>query len=106
MTASQTFLVSQAAGALQVNGALTFGKSNLTLTVDGPGSTTLAGGISQAGGTTGGSLLKQGTGTLTLSSTNTYTGNTTVNAGTRAPAPCPAAAAPASRARTRSAAAA
>jgi len=69
------------------------------LTVGGNNqSTTFSGVISDCGGggggvcgaqtfnlglaTTGGSLVKTGTGTLTLSGANTYTGATNVNAGT------------------------
>ena len=87
LTASQTFLVSSAAGTLNVNAALTFnGAANATttLTVDGPGATNLAGAIGQASSTQVGSLVKTGSGTLTLSGVNTYTGNTTVSTGTLA----------------------
>lgn len=64
-----------------------------TITVGGNNqSTTVGGVISDCGptgtacfgnlfGTTGGALVKTGTGTLTLTGNNTYTGTTTVNAG-------------------------
>ena len=55
---------------------LTTGLNNLSTEVSG----VIADG--GAGGGTGGSLVKVGTGTLTLSGVNTYTGPTTVNAGT------------------------
>jgi fibronectin-binding autotransporter adhesin len=57
-----------------------------TLTVGTADSTDFAGTIADGGigGGTGGSLVKQGSGTLTLSGSNTYTGLTTINAGTLA----------------------
>lgn len=57
---------------------LTVGSNNLSTTVSG----VIADG--GAGGGTGGSLVKTGTGTLTLSGINTYTGATEVNGGTLA----------------------
>ena len=44
-------------------------------------STTVAGAISDGGGT-GGALTKVGTGTLTVTGINTYTGASTINGGT------------------------
>lgn len=84
LTASQTFLVSNANGTLQVSAPLSFNQSNtaLTLTIDGAGTTNLAGGINEASGT--GGLTKLGGGTLTLTGNNTYQGTTNVNGGTLA----------------------
>lgn len=56
--------------------SLTIGGNNLSTTVSG----VIADG--GAGGGTGGTLIKNGTGTLTLTAANTYTGGTTVNTGT------------------------
>ena len=56
----------------------TVGGATRTLTVTGPGDTTVGGVI----GTTTGTLVKNGAGTLTLGAANTYTGVTTINAGT------------------------
>ena len=52
----------------------------VTLTVGGNNASTTFNGV--LAGTTGGALVKAGTGTLTLGGANSYTGNTTVNAGT------------------------
>ena len=67
-------------GALSgaANGRLRLGANSLT--VDQSVASVFAGSI----GSTGGGLVKQGSGTLTLSGTSTYTGGTTVNAGTLA----------------------
>ena len=50
------------------------------LTIDWKGTLTLNGVLSDA--TTGGALVKNGTGTLVLTNANTYSGGTTINAGT------------------------
>ncbi len=71
-----TILVSSANGVLNTNGNIDDG--NFTITVDGPGASSLTG-ILTAG--TGG-LTKMGLGTLTLGNvTNLYTGATTINNG-------------------------
>jgi autotransporter-associated beta strand protein len=51
-------------------------------TIGGSGDTTIAGAISESGGSQG--LIKAGAGTLTLAGANTYTGSTSVNQGTLA----------------------
>ncbi len=48
-----------------------------TITINGPGNTTVSGAID----TTSGSLTKSGNGTLTLNGTNTFTGGLTINGG-------------------------
>lgn len=53
--------------------------TNKALTVGGNNTTTTYGGVISG---SGGSLIKEGSGTLTLTGVSTYTGGTTVNAGT------------------------
>jgi autotransporter-associated beta strand protein len=65
--------------ALTLSGAASL-TGNRTITVDNSADTTLAGVISESGGTR--SFTKAGTGTLILTASNTYNGATTVNAGT------------------------
>ena len=72
---------SQTVGSLSGAGAVFLGSA--TLTVGDATSTTFSGRIGD-GAFTGGSLVKQGTGTLTLSGANTYTGGTKVVGGTLA----------------------
>jgi fibronectin-binding autotransporter adhesin len=81
-----TFDISQSGnqtiGDLSGSGTVKLGARQLTAgTAD---STAFSGTIQDGGlgGGTGGSLVKQGTGTLTLTGANTYTGGTTINAGT------------------------
>ncbi|MBV9999305.1 MAG: autotransporter-associated beta strand repeat-containing protein [Verrucomicrobia bacterium] len=72
----------QTIGDLSGSGTVNLGGQQLT---EGTASNTNFSGTIQDGGLgggTGGSLVKQGTGTLTLTGANTYTGGTTVNAGT------------------------
>ncbi|MBR1216634.1 autotransporter domain-containing protein [Bradyrhizobium sp. U87765 SZCCT0131] len=64
-------------------GQLTVGGNNLSTTVSGA-ITDCAAGDGCLNVSSGGSLVKVGTGTLTLTGTNTYSGGTTVNAGTLA----------------------
>ncbi|WP_245283919.1 autotransporter outer membrane beta-barrel domain-containing protein [Bradyrhizobium sp. Cp5.3] len=67
-----------------INGGGTFDLGRNQLTVGGNNlDTTVSGVIADggAGGGTGGSLVKTGSGTMTLTGTNTYTGATTVNGG-------------------------
>jgi outer membrane autotransporter protein len=73
------------AGSIAGSGTFFLGDKNLT--VGSNNDSTIVSGViedSGAGGGTGGSLTKVGTGTLTLSGPNTYTGATTVEAGTLA----------------------
>ncbi len=68
-------------GANQV----TVGGNNLSTTVSGAISdcgVTFCAGLIYGWPVTGGSLVKEGTGTMTLTGANTYTGNTVVNGGT------------------------
>jgi hypothetical protein len=69
-------------GSLKGSGNVFLGSRNLTVGSNNI-STTFSGVIQDggAGGGTGGSLTKSGSGTLTLSGTNTYTGATSVTAG-------------------------
>jgi len=72
----------EGAGRFALGGnQLTVGSNNLSTTVSGVISDC---GASCAYPSTGGSLIKVGTGTLTLAGTNTYTGGTTINGGTLA----------------------
>lgn len=61
---------------------LTVGSNNLDTVLDGVIADCVVGGHVCLAGTTGGSLVKVGSGTLTLSGANTYSGATTVDAGT------------------------
>jgi autotransporter-associated beta strand protein len=97
-TAGQARLIANAGGSVDfslntgpnptagsIEGAGSYLLGSKTLTVGGNNlSTTVSGPISDggAGGGTGGSLVKVGTGTLTLAGTSSYTGSTTINAGT------------------------
>ncbi|MFO1096899.1 MAG: autotransporter domain-containing protein [Xanthobacteraceae bacterium] len=67
----------QTIGSLAGAGNVTLGAAALTTGGDNT-STTFSGGISG----TGGSLVKEGSGTLTLTGANNYTGGTTISAGT------------------------
>ena len=74
----------EGAGRFVLGGVqLTVGSNNLSTTVSGVISDC---GVSDgcSNPSTGGSLIKVGTGTLTLTGTNTYTGGTTINGGTLA----------------------
>ena len=65
-------------------GAGSFNLGSKQLTVGGNGLSTTVSGVIAGGGLfpgSGGSLVKEGSGTLTLTGNNTYTGGTTVNAG-------------------------
>ncbi|MBI5691738.1 MAG: autotransporter-associated beta strand repeat-containing protein [Verrucomicrobia bacterium] len=66
-------------GSLAGAGAIQLGSG--TLSTGANNSSTLVSGVVSG---SGGSLVKQGTGTMTLSGANTYTGTTTVSAGTLA----------------------
>jgi outer membrane autotransporter protein len=71
-----------AAGSIAGNGFLNLGSKNLT--VGGNNTSTTFSGVIQdggAGGGTGGSLTKVGTGTLVLSGNNIYTGSTNIYEG-------------------------
>ncbi|MFA5390368.1 MAG: autotransporter-associated beta strand repeat-containing protein [Candidatus Omnitrophota bacterium] len=72
---SQTWL-NNSANLFTVTGNITNGAN--TLTIDGPGDTTLSGVL---GNDSAGGLTKDGTGTLILSGANTYAGGTAINAG-------------------------
>jgi autotransporter-associated beta strand protein len=63
---------------------LTVGGNNLSTTVSGVISDCGTGGTACSYSSTGGSLVKVGTGTLTLTGANTYSGGTTINGGTLA----------------------
>ncbi len=77
-------------GSVEGDGIIYLGSKKLTLGNTNIASAAIGGVISDCdgnrcvtgAGSTGGSLLKVGTGTLTLSGINTYTGATNVNAGT------------------------
>ena len=70
------------AGSIAGAGTFSLGANTLTVGSDNT-STTVSGVIADggAGGGTGGSLVKTGTGTLTLTGMNTYTGTTTIMQG-------------------------
>src|SRR4029077_18247249 len=70
------------AGSIAGAGTFSLGANTLTVGCDNT-STTVSGVIADggAGGGTGGSLVKTGTGTLTLTGMNTYTGTTTIMQG-------------------------
>ena len=70
------------AGSIAGAGIFSLGANTLTVGSDNT-STTVSGVIADggAGGGTGGSLVKTGTGTLTLTGMNTYTGTTTIMQG-------------------------
>jgi autotransporter-associated beta strand protein len=74
LTADGALTVDAAAGDLNINGAVSLGNQDLTVT--GSHDTSLNGRISGSGG-----LVKTGDGALTLTTTNTYTGDTTVVGG-------------------------
>jgi len=83
-TGNNTWAISTTLAAAQsfvsTNGTLTVSApvntAGFNLTLDGPGGSLLAGGISGAGG-----LVKNGSGTTALSVQNTYTGGTIINGG-------------------------
>lgn len=76
--ASGHLAINAAAGGLSGSGAMSFGGSQQTVTVNQGGNSIYSGVISG----TGTSLSKTGAGTLTLSGASSYSGGTTVGAGT------------------------
>ena len=78
ISGSETWLNNNTSNTLAVvNGVSDLAAS--TLTIDGPGNTTLSGIVSDGGGAL--ELLKTGTGTLSLGGANTFTGGLSINQG-------------------------
>ena len=81
ITANQTWLNNSTSGSLTQRGDITTTSGSVTLTIDGPGNTSVLGAIT--GTTTGNriTIVKNGSGLFRLDGTNTFTGGLTLNSG-------------------------